>query len=149
MSDQRRGDSALVGKVFVFTKGGVRDIGPSPSISDKGILGASHYTRPHAQRPAVPGLHRWPDLFLQLIRLHRLVLTVPVLGCIPPITLGTAAVVLKIKEQGIFKFILIAKFFDHPTNPLIHIVDHRSVSFHIPDFPLLVRSLFPIIGTGG
>ena len=147
MHDQWRGNSAFVGKMFVFPKRGVGDVGPSTAVADEGILRAGHRTRPCFERPSIAGLHGRPDLSLQIVGAHHFqVGRIAVLGRIAAVAFGTSSVVLQKEDERVVQLALMFQLLDNATDTLVHRINHGRVDFHVASFPRLVLHLVPVVG---
>ena len=84
---------------------------------------------------------------LQVVRSHRFVFAIRVLGCVATKPFRATTVVLQKEKEGVVKLFLAFYFRDNASDALIHVVNHGGVDFHISTFPLFVLSPFPVVGT--
>src|ERR1043166_5654836 len=100
MHDERRADAAFVFPMLVFTKRCITYVGPRFTVRNVCVLRAGHRIRADAIRPAIARMRRVmiDEHKVVWLRLNRFA---QAWRTIPSDALGTAAVVLHVKDDRV------------------------------------------------
>ncbi len=150
VGDQRRGNAAFVGPMLVLAEWSATDIRPTAPVGDIGVGSARKDPDALAHGVTVAGLFRLTAV-LGIVGRHRGKCGLGSAGggfVAATISLGTAAVVLEIEDEGVVELPVRLQFSDDPADALIHGVELGGVDFHATAFKGLVGNLVPGFGRG-